>query len=382
MKIQYCAASRIPSRSANSIHVMKMCQAFHINGHDVHLVLPDIKKERTPGINDVYDYYGVKPCFSINYLPWIPVKGKAYLFGLLAGKYGKKHNFDLVYSRDIIAAYFAAQQGLPIIFESHAPIVDSGRVIIPRLFSNLLKQKNFKYLVVITQSLKSWYLSNYDIPPDRILVAPDGADLPNVSELDNIDLHLSQVSDKFRIGYCGHLYPGKGMEIISQLVQLCPDIEFNIVGGLENDIKYWQNQLEGYQNIIFHGYRPHSDVLQMMRQMNVLIAPNLQSVKLSKKIDIGKWTSPLKIFEYMSACKPIIASDIPVLTEVLEHERNALLCDPDNPEKWQSTLYRLRDDSTLSRQLAHNAYEDLRDKYNWQARAELILSSATNVKTL
>ena len=60
MKILYISKSTIPSRSANSIHVMKMCQALSDNGHEVVLLAPDIKKKYEHGINDVYDYYAVK----------------------------------------------------------------------------------------------------------------------------------------------------------------------------------------------------------------------------------------------------------------------------------------------------------------------------------
>ena len=375
MKIAYCASSTLPSRSANSIHVMKMSQAFSLNGCEVHLVVPNKVSQIEREKEQLYAYYGVKQCFFIKYLPWLPLKGKTLIFGLLAGRYAKKLNCNLFYSRDIIATYFATEQGLPVVFESHFPITNSGhKIIFFWLLSNILNKKNFQYLVVITHSLKSWYLNNYNISPERIVVAPDGADLPQNMEIESSELFPKQRLERFRVGYCGHLYPGKGMEIISKLIEMCPDIEFHIVGGLENDIRYWQEQLKGYENVNFHGYKPHSEMFQIMQQMDVLIAPNLRSVILSDQNDIGEWTSPLKIFEYMSAYKPIIASDIPVLKEVLDHERNALLCDPDNLSSWKLALYHLRDNPILSQKLAQNAYQDLKDQYNWKARAEKILS--------
>ena len=64
MKILYISKSIIPSRAANSIHVMKMCQAFADNGHDVILLAPDIKNKFETGVQDLYDYYGVKKKFQ------------------------------------------------------------------------------------------------------------------------------------------------------------------------------------------------------------------------------------------------------------------------------------------------------------------------------
>jgi len=56
MKILYISKSIIPSRSANSIHVMKMCQAFSDNGHEVVLLTPDLKKNYEKNVNDIYKF--------------------------------------------------------------------------------------------------------------------------------------------------------------------------------------------------------------------------------------------------------------------------------------------------------------------------------------
>ena len=59
MRIAYLAPSIIPSRSANSIHVMKMCNAFSLHGHDVILIIPDSPKNEEKNINDIFSFYGV-----------------------------------------------------------------------------------------------------------------------------------------------------------------------------------------------------------------------------------------------------------------------------------------------------------------------------------
>ena len=72
MKILYISKSIIPSRTANSIHVMKMCQAFADNGHEVVLLAPNIKnKVEKRCIQISYEYYGVKKNFKIKKL-WHP----------------------------------------------------------------------------------------------------------------------------------------------------------------------------------------------------------------------------------------------------------------------------------------------------------------------
>jgi hypothetical protein len=75
MRLVYLSNSKIPSREANSIHVMKMCQAFSHLGHEVTLLAPDVVDGLEPGVSDLYAFYGVDPCFGLRKLPWRPVRG-------------------------------------------------------------------------------------------------------------------------------------------------------------------------------------------------------------------------------------------------------------------------------------------------------------------
>lgn len=59
MKIAYLSSSEIPSRSASSVHVMKMCQAFARNGHDVTLFGLDGSQEDVPRNETPYTFHGV-----------------------------------------------------------------------------------------------------------------------------------------------------------------------------------------------------------------------------------------------------------------------------------------------------------------------------------
>ena len=89
-----------------------------------------------------------------------------------------------------------------------------------------------------------------------------------------------------------------------------------------------------------------------MCDYDILLAPLQKHVSIhSGHSNIAEWTSPLKIFEYMATNKPIIASNLPVLKEILKHEYNCLLCSPDDITDWIKAINRLKNNKTLSKEL-------------------------------
>lgn len=372
LKIVYISSSTIPSRAANSIHVMKMCQAFAKNGHEVILLAPDRQYDTEFGIQDVYSYYGVEACFELIKLPWLSIKGRGYVYGLIAALRARSLQPDLIYCRNTPSCYFATKLGLSAVLESHTPMEEAGRVS-DWLFKKIIQSKHLQKLVVITHALKSHYLGRYPFLRNTLLVAPDGADpIPEGAQ----PVQLPDSRQRLQIGYIGHLYEGRGVEIVIGMAQRCPWANFHLVGGMPADIEQWQSATTSDPNIFFHGFVAPAKANELRVAFDVLLAPYQKKVaiKVEGKGDTSRWMSPLKIFEYMAAKKPIISSDLPVLKEVLTHEQNALLCPPDNVTEWVNALERLREDQVLSTRLADEAYRDFIHNYTWRARAKKLIS--------
>jgi len=110
--------------------------------------------------------------------------------------------------------------------------------------------------------------------------------------------------------------------------------------------------------------------------LDILLAPYQNRVTLTTKGkgDISKWMSPLKIFEYMAHAKAIVASDLPVLKEVLCHEVNSLLCPPQDIEAWQNALLELANNSSLRTALGDTARQEFVKRYTWKGRGEVVLA--------
>lgn len=373
MNIVYISSSIIPSRAANSVHVMKMCQAFSKNGHKTILLAPDVKEGLELEVEDIFEYYGVEKNFILQKLAWPSIKGRGYIYGFIAAKAALKHKPDIIYCRDLVGCYFSALNGAEVIYEAHSPIIDSGRLS-EWLFKRLIKRKELQKLVVITHALKKYFIDTYSLPHEMIQVAPDGADpIPKTTQ----PIQLKNKGKRLQAGYVGHLYSGKGMEIIHKLAKLCPWADFNIIGGTEQDLIDWKINCKNTPNLIFHGFKPQNEVQQYLISLDVALLPNQRKVNSfgGGNSNIAEWTSPLKAFEYMSAKKAIIASDLPVLKEIFTHNKTALLCNPDDVSEWALALTKLDKNLPLREKLSINAYDAFIGSLTWGNRASRLLNN-------
>jgi glycosyltransferase involved in cell wall biosynthesis len=171
----------------------------------------------------------------------------------------------------------------------------------------------------------------------------------------------------FTIGYAGHLYPWKGVDLIIEAVTALQDTRALIIGGhpRERDVQRVRDlavRLDCSSRVAVTGLLPPFDVQRRLREADVLVLPNPASAISSR------FTSPLKLFEYMASARPIVASDLPSIREVLTHERNALLVEAGNPQALTAALRRIKANRGLGERLARQALEDVR-QYTWEARA-------------
>jgi len=368
VKIIYISNSIIPSKTANSIHVMKMCQALADNGHNVILFAPNRYKEFEKNIDDVYDYYNVKKNFDISFLPYSYMK----YFGIInysINVYKKVQNVkpDLVYGRDLYSCFLTSFIQNTA-YEIHAPMNNKIKSF---LLNVMNKNRYYKKTVVISSILQKIIINSQNIVEEKIYVAHDAAD-----ELLNFDNKISTITDnsKLNVGYVGSLYTGKGIEVIMGIAHKLPNLMFHIVGGKEDDILYWQEKSIS-NNIKFHGFVTQKNIYKYLNSFDVLLLPNQPDIYIENKKDmnIGEYTSPLKMFEYMSSKKVIISSNLPVLREVLNNS-NAMLVNPNNYSEWISALNKVRD-KILRKRLYNQAYLDFKSKYTWRKRANKILAS-------
>lgn len=366
-RISYLSGAEIPSPAANSINVMKMSAAFKKSGAKIVLYYSNSSKKNSDEYN-IFNYYSINDFFRLRKIR----KGGIINFRL---KYilvilFSRHFWvsDLIYTRDPKLALFASLCGKQSIVELHRPCTSSDK----RALKNYINLTTTPLVVVITHTLKNWLLENAPISSKNILVAPDGADLFDDSKEPIIP---KKENSELSAGYMGHLYKGKGMELIEEIAPSMPQVRFDVVGGTATDLEFWKPRFIRMENVHFHGHVPHWKTQNYLKSFDLVLLPNQKQVATSMSPDsnISRWTSPLKAFEYMSAGLPIIASDQENLREVFKHKYNALLCDPENPREWVSAIEAVRGSLDLRSTLSRNARTEFEANYTWYARAQNIL---------
>jgi len=370
LRIAYIANASIPSRSASSIHVMKMCQAFARNGHAVTLVAVRESDGPESTMANVHAFYGVDDVFDLERISVGRRRGGNWRYAWRAVRVVETLRPDLVYSRHLAAAVLASLRGHPTVLELHGLRV--ARSLEDRLaFRALRRATALERLVVISEGLKADLLEAVPLDVNRILVSHDGAD--PVGEHDRPQA-LRGHPGRLDVGYVGHLYPGRGIELIREMAGRLPGMEFHLVGGQPADIARERAVRPGAANVHVHGFMPHPEAEAFRAHCDILIAPYQRTVMtLASRTDTSRWMSPLKVFEYMAAGKAIVCSDLPVLREALDHERTALLVQPDDLAAWVEALTCLERNADLRLRLGAAARQEFERRYTWQRRAQDVL---------
>jgi glycosyltransferase involved in cell wall biosynthesis len=214
-------------------------------------------------------------------------------------------------------------------------------------------------------------------------VAPDGVDLERYAGLpDPEQARLRLVAanpslqlqpEHFTAGYTGHLYAGRGINIILEMARRLPEVTFLLVGGEPEEVRRLKDtvQSRGLANVFLAGFVPNAELSRYHAACDAFLMPYQRRVAASSGGDIARYLSPMKLFEYMACGRPILCSDLTVLREVLSPE-NAVLLPPDDVDAWVGAIKSLLEDPARCRFLGELVRSEAK-RYTWEARASDIL---------
>lgn len=365
MKILYLSDSILPSQSANSVHVMKMCEAFASLGHNVALV--GLKGK--PIEQDIFSHYGVKNNFLVkqNSMPKVP--GLLFFHAMYSLVLYWRFKPDFVFGRSFFSIYLCSFFGKPFSFETHNPVHT-----LPQhfrfAFKRIIRARAMHKLIVISDKLRQIIVAECpNLPNSKIEVLHDGA---SITPTDSTNIgSLTKGQGLLQIGYVGSIQRGRGIDVLLRLADELPTMDFHIVGGDQTTIVKNLNLNEFPTNVQCYGFVAPSVASQLTKQFDVVVAPYQLDTSVKSGKNTSGYMSPLKIFEYMAAKKPIVCSDLPVLREVLS-ESNSILVPAEDVSLWKNAIHRLQDYS-LRNKLANEAFQKFETNFTWTVRAKRIL---------
>lgn len=369
MRIYFISGSLLPSTLASGVNVVKMCAALARLGHEVTLFG---RRTGSGDPHEVFDHYGVASDFAVRLVggKGLPLS-KNLLYPLAVGWHLLRlPPPDLIYGRHAFAMKAAAlvRPQVPIAYEAHAiPSRPSRRAAEEWLFRRPSFLTNFVISDALAADYREWMT---DLPELDVQIARDGADPPAVPAPPQRDLGGRPGAQQ--VGYVGHLYAGKGMELVAELAGRMPEVDFHVVGGTAADLQQWQQRTRAASNLHYHGFVPQAQVQSYLAAVEVVLAPPQVVTRSAAGRDISRWMSPLKIFDYMAAQRPIVASDISAVREILDDGRTALLVEASAVDAWAAAIRALREPQLAGR-LAAAAYADLLGKFTWTKRAEAVM---------
>lgn len=392
MTVLCFADTRFPIERANGVQTMATCHGLASRGHDVTLV---VRPDSAPIARDPFAFYGL-PAIETLRVRAVPAGGagraRRIRFLLSAARLATTHRASVVLTRDLGLAAWLLQlpraSRPPIVYESHG-LADAVAAEMPALLGkpelapspgklHRLARREARVwarasaYVTITQALANELVARFGTRP-RVFVVPDGARPAEPGA------PAQSAGAAFVAGYAGHLYPWKGADVFVRALALTPGIDGLIVGGHpgESDVervRHLVRELGLESRVTITGLVPPREVRDRLAAASVLVLPNTASA-ISER-----YTSPLKLFEYLMIGRPIVASDFPAIREVLEDRRTALLVPPGDAGALARGLADIQQHPALARSLGEAAAA-IAPRYTWAARAQRLEAALEAART-
>ncbi|AFZ58829.1 glycosyltransferase family 4 protein [Anabaena cylindrica FACHB-243] len=275
-----------------------------------------------------------------------------------------KPTTQLVHSRNWNFIKAAIKNDIPAIYEHHH---HDHKKFEPEIVKNPL----FQIAITVVDTIRETMIEN-GMPPEKVITLHNGFNRlfmerqPEKSRLWREKL-LQDERTKLVV-YAGALKQFKGIDILIEVAREMPNVQFACAGGKPAEVEHYQQLAKDKQveNITFLGYILHNELSSLLQAADILAHPHC----------LGKaatFTSPLKLFDYLASGNPVVATEIPSLTEFKNTPAIAAWCEPDNPTKFAAALQQVL--ATHPKKIA--GYPEIIDfvkQFSWENRAAKILS--------
>ncbi len=400
-RMLYVGGFDFPTTQARGIQSLHTAHALARVGIEVRLLVQRATGRRAPPA-DALTGYGLAPHPRLTVVPlavaradrigWLEIHKRlaltnwSYGAACLLDLIRTRTRPDVVFTRDPRLAWLFIRSWrvhrVPVVYEVHEifstrprdntslvpgevwGVADRTRALERAVFAEA------DFLFPLTTACSDLLHHEFGVPRGRMAVLPDGTTPPTGA--------LPPRDPKARtVVYAGQLYAWKGVDVLLRAMALLPEATLTVIGGSgtadghDPDLarcRALAAELQIGDRVAFTGFVPHAEVRGRLAGAGVAVVP------LPDRLMSRFFTSPLKVFDYMAAGVPIVASDLPALHDVLQDGENALLVPPDDPGALATAIRRLLVNPGLADRLRRTAFEGV-GAFTWDARAARILEA-------
>ena len=175
--------------------------------------------------------------------------------------------------------------------------------------------------------------------------------------------------------YIGTLADWQGLDVVVKslphILEKHP-VQLRIVGrGRSRQRKLLAKQIRKLgvdEHVVVEPAVPHHEVPALVAESDICVAP----LGLNDR-NVTQGACPIKVLEYMAAGRPLLASNMPIVRELVREDVDALLFSPNDPEDLARQVLMLLDDLELSKRLAESASQRALTKFTWHESQKKLL---------
>ncbi|HLP89808.1 MAG TPA: glycosyltransferase [Nostocaceae cyanobacterium] len=270
----------------------------------------------------------------------------------------------LVHSRNWNFVKAAVRNGIPAIYEHHHH-EDKP------FDQDIVKSPLFQIAVTVIDTIRETMIAN-GMPSEKVITLHNGFNRLFIERQPEKAQawreKLLQNQREYLVVYSGALQQFKGIDVLIEVAKEMPNVQFACAGGKPAEVEYYQKLAQQQQvpNIAFLGYLLHNQLPSLLQAANILAHPHCSG-------QAATFTSPLKLFDYFASGVPVVATDIPSLTQFKTTDAIAAWCEPDHPHQFAQALQQVL--TQYPRKIT--GYEHLIkfvQQFSWENRAAKILS--------
>jgi len=368
-RVLYTAFDIVPSPKGASTHILHNIRGLVNSQLDVHLMTPNDGLLPTEDVQDGASVTRIPQDVTQNFL------ARAVHFGKMVHAHLSTAQYDVVHYRNVWDGIHIAQNkkrfgyktlfevnGLPSIeLKYHYPGLD------PELLTKIKEQEiatlHLSDAIICPSNVTRDYIASLGLGRKLITVIPNGVS-PSDFSASPLPSREGWIPTLL---YIGTLADWQGLEVVVKALPKILEqqaVQLRIVGrGRSRQRKVLSKHIrklgvEG--SVLVQPAVPHYEVPALIAESDICIAP----LGLNDR-NVTQGACPIKVLEYMASSRPLIASNMPIVRELVREDVDGLLFSPNDPEDLARKVLMLLNDVELSKRLADSATERALTKFTW-----------------